>query len=176
LSFKLKIIISLQVLAQPSHENKDNLVDGYQDSTEVFAQLAEATSHMAVQPTTQEQVKIVLNGFFNTNNDLNDALADEINVLLQAQPNKTKEVFPKTEFAYRELEYLVNDLSLIIAEERAKLKRLKLFPILLRALELAKDSGELSKEVFFLQLILFLFYFLFLFYSIYFLSIFNYFN
>lgn len=102
---------------------------------------------MSVQPTTDEPVRVVLKGFFNTLNDLNDALADEINVLLQAPPSQAKEVFPKAEFAFRELEYLINDLAIIIADERKKIEGFKLFPILLRAHELAKDSEALKQEV-----------------------------
>ena len=68
-------------------------------------------------------------------------------MLLQAPPAKAKEVFPKTEFAFRELEYLINDLAIIIADERKKIENLKLFPIFLRAHELARDSGALKKQV-----------------------------
>ena len=136
-----------KVAEQPSHQNKDALVDTFQEGTELYAQLAEATSTLAVQPTTEEPVRVVLTGFFNTLNTLNDTLADEINATLQASPDKAKEVLPKTEFAFRELEYLINDLAVIIEDERNKIKKLNLYPIYLRAFELAKDNSELQKEV-----------------------------
>jgi len=102
---------------------------------------------ISVQPTTAEPVRVVLNGFFESVNDLNDNLADRINDLLQAPPAQAKDVFPDTEHAYRDLEYLTNDLAVIIADEKDKVLKLNLFPIFLRAFELAKDSGELTKEV-----------------------------
>ena len=143
---KLKTVTSALegVREQASHARKDVLVDSYQEATDFFANLAESASNMALQPTTAGPLSKTLDGFFDLVNDLNDKVADEINVLLQAPANKVEEVYAVTAAAFSELDFCISDLSRIIADERTRISRIDLAPIFLREFQTAQDQAQVT--------------------------------
>ena len=129
---------------EPSHANKDVLVDTYELATADFAKLAESTSRKAIQPTTASELSMVLHSYFDKVNDLNDALADVINDVLQASGAQVRDAYPPALAALENLEHCIRDLNIIITEEHVRLSKIDLFPIFLNSLTEADETIRLD--------------------------------
>ena len=99
-------------------------METFELGTLIFARLAESCSSMAIQSTTPETLGKVLQEYFNTINDLNEALAGKINALILAKTDATKtDAQVNLSKSIQQLQTLVQDLEAIVKEELASVDR-----------------------------------------------------
>jgi hypothetical protein len=114
---------SLEV-CNDSVTSRSKLVESFELGTLIWARLAESCSTMAIQSTTPEILCNVLQEYFNSINDLNEALAVKINAFILAdneqEREEAKEYLIKT---IQELQTIVNELDTIVKEELSSIER-----------------------------------------------------
>jgi len=125
------------------------LVETFELGTLIFARLAESCSSMSIQSTTPETLGKVLMEYFNTINDLNEALAGKINALILAQTEPARqEAQINLNKAIQQLEGLVQEVEVIVKEELASVDRQDYFQEFVEETEEVATHNKLRRDVF----------------------------
>lgn len=134
-------------------QSRVKLVETFELGTLIFARLAESCSSMAIQSTTPETLGKVLTEYFNSINDLNEALAGKINSFILAQSDADREDAKiNLSKSIQQLETLVLEVQTIVQEELASVDRQDYFQ------EFIEETEEVTHFALFIS---FLFSFLF---------------